>query len=133
MSPPPPLLPPLSLLSPYATCIYLTFLVPVFSDSLSPTPHSLFFSTLSSCLFYLQLIIAVAGVLSGYNGSFEFKEPGQKYEDTPYVGMRVVGTMFPTQYHIAANLLGVAVNCEINNRQKYSAGVQGAKCTYVQV
>jgi len=29
-------------------------------------------------------------VLSGYNGSFEFKEPGQKYEDTPYVGMRVV-------------------------------------------
>ena len=87
MSPPPPLLPPLSLLSPYATCIYLTFLVPFFSHS---------FSTLSSCLSYLQLIIAVAGVLSGYNGSFEFKEPGQKYEDTPYVGMRVVGTMFPT-------------------------------------
>lgn len=38
----------------------------------------------------VQLIIAVAGVLSGYNGSFEFKEPGQEYEDTPYVGMRVV-------------------------------------------
>ena len=38
----------------------------------------------------LQLIIAVAGVLTGYNGSFEFKEPGQKYEDTAYVGMRVV-------------------------------------------
>lgn len=37
-----------------------------------------------------QLIIAVAGVLTGYNGSFEFKEPGHKYEDTPYVGMRVV-------------------------------------------
>ena len=35
-------------------------------------------------------MIAVAGVLTGYNGSFEFKEPGQKYEDTPYVGMRVV-------------------------------------------
>ena len=41
--------------------------------------------------FSLQLIIATAGVLSGYNGSFEFKEPGQKYEDTPYYGMRVVG------------------------------------------
>lgn len=48
----------------------------------------------------------MAGVLSGYNGSFEFKEPGQKYEDTPYVGMRVVGTMFPTQYHVAPNYLG---------------------------
>ena len=37
-----------------------------------------------------QLIIAVAGVLTGYNGSFEFEEPGQQYKDTPYVGMRVV-------------------------------------------
>eukprot|EP00731_Ephydatia_muelleri_P037232 Em0424g3a len=36
-----------------------------------------------------KLIIAVAGVLTGYNGSFEFKEPGQVYGDTPYVGMRV--------------------------------------------
>lgn len=35
-------------------------------------------------------MIAIAGVLTGYNGSFEFKEPGQKYEDTPYLGMRVV-------------------------------------------
>ena len=49
------------------------------SLSLSPPPLSL-----------LQLIIATAGVLSGYNGSFEFKEPGQKYEDTPYYGMRLV-------------------------------------------
>ena len=38
----------------------------------------------------LQLMIAVAGVLSGYNGSFEFKEPGQVYGDVPYVGMRLV-------------------------------------------
>ena len=35
-------------------------------------------------------MIAVGGVLTGYNGSFEFKEPGQKYEDHPYIGMRVV-------------------------------------------
>ena len=35
-------------------------------------------------------MIATAGVLSGYNGSFEFKEPGQKYDDTPYYGMRLV-------------------------------------------
>lgn len=32
----------------------------------------------------------MAGVISGYDGLFEFKEPGQEYEDTPYVGMRVV-------------------------------------------
>ncbi|CAI8001905.1 Protein O-mannosyl-transferase 2 [Geodia barretti] len=37
-----------------------------------------------------KLVIAIAGVLTGYNGSFEFKEPGQKYDDTPYIGMRVV-------------------------------------------
>ncbi len=47
-------------------------------------------SLLSSPPPHHQLIIAVAGVLTGYNGSFEFEEPGQQYEDTPYVGMRVV-------------------------------------------
>lgn len=41
----------------------------------------------------VQLIIAVAGVLTGYNGSFEFKEPGQEYGEYPYVGMRVVGCL----------------------------------------
>ena len=40
-----------------------------------------------------QLIIAVAGVLTGYNGSFEFNEPGHQYEDYPYVGMRVVSSL----------------------------------------
>ena len=29
-------------------------------------------------------------MLTGYNGSFEFKEPGQEYGEYPYVGMRVV-------------------------------------------
>ena len=32
----------------------------------------------------------MAGVLGGYNGSFEFKEPGVQYGDTPYVAMRLV-------------------------------------------
>ena len=36
----------------------------------------------------------MAGVLTGYNGSFEFKEPGQAYGDTPYTGMRVVSRVF---------------------------------------
>jgi len=28
--------------------------------------------------------------LVGYDGSFDFKEPGKQYEETPYVGMRCV-------------------------------------------
>jgi len=37
------------------------------------------------------MLIAFAGYVSGYNGSFEFKEPGVPYEDYPYYGMRLVG------------------------------------------
>lgn len=55
------------------------------------TVHGLFFSLL------VQLIIAVAGVLTGYNGSFEFKEPGQEYGEYPYVGMRVVSPCSASQ------------------------------------
>jgi len=39
---------------------------------------------------YLTLLIAFAGFVSGYNGSFEFKEPGVSYEDYPHYGMRLV-------------------------------------------
>ena len=39
---------------------------------------------------WLQMLIAFAGYVSGYNGSFEFKEPGVSYEDYPYYGMRLV-------------------------------------------
>ncbi len=42
------------------------------------------------CLCRVQLIIAVAGVLVGYDGSFDFKEPGTQYGETPYIGMRCV-------------------------------------------
>ena len=52
----------------------------------------------------LQLIIAIAGVLTGYNGSFEFKEPGQKYEDTPYLGMRVVSSITTFLAKVHSNL-----------------------------
>ena len=34
--------------------------------------------------------IAMAGYLSGYNGSFPFDKPGDQYGDNPYVGMRLV-------------------------------------------
>ncbi len=41
------------------------------------------------------MLIGGSGVLTGYDGSFAFKKPGDKYGNTPYVGMRVVsGTKY---------------------------------------
>lgn len=37
------------------------------------------------------MLIAFAGYLTNYRGDFEFKEPGQAYGHTPYLGMRYVG------------------------------------------
>ena len=37
----------------------------------------------------LQMMIGLFGYLSGYNGSFIF-DVGKPYEDTPYIGMRIV-------------------------------------------
>lgn len=36
------------------------------------------------------MLIALSGVLTGYNGSFPFEKPGDKYEGVNYVGMREV-------------------------------------------
>ena len=38
------------------------------------------------------MLIALAGDMTGYNGSFPFNKPGDNYEDTPYIGMRIVST-----------------------------------------
>ena len=38
------------------------------------------------------MLIGLAGSLTGYNGSFHFSKPGNKYDDVPYVGMRVVSS-----------------------------------------
>lgn len=35
-----------------------------------------------------KMLIALSGVLTGYNGSFPFEKPGDKYEGVNYVGMR---------------------------------------------
>ena len=37
-----------------------------------------------------QMLIALSGYLTGYDGRFAFEKPGDKYEDVNYVGMRVV-------------------------------------------
>lgn len=64
---------------------------------------------ISCASFFLpvQLIIAVAGVLTGYNGSFEFQEPGQEYGEYPYVGMRVVSHCVVCVYYYTFILLSV--------------------------
>lgn len=35
------------------------------------------------------MLIGLSGILTGYNGSFAFSKPGDKFEDYPYVGMRL--------------------------------------------
>ena len=35
-----------------------------------------------------KMMLALFGEMSGYNGSFPFKEPGQEYADANYCGMR---------------------------------------------
>lgn len=34
--------------------------------------------------------IAWAGLLTGYDGHFPFEKPGDQYDDSTYIGMRVV-------------------------------------------
>ena len=44
------------------------------------------------------MMIGAFGRLTGYNGSFPFNKPGDKYGDTPYVGMRIVSGNHTTVY-----------------------------------
>lgn len=44
--------------------------------------------------FYKQMLIALSGVMTGYNGSFPFEKPGDKYNDVNYVGMRKVKSLW---------------------------------------
>lgn len=36
------------------------------------------------------MLIGLSGYLTGYDGSFAFDKPGDKYENTSYIGMRLV-------------------------------------------
>lgn len=39
------------------------------------------------------MLIALSGVLSGYNGTYPFEKPGDKYNGTQYEGMRIVSRL----------------------------------------
>lgn len=36
------------------------------------------------------MLIALSGYMTGYDGKFAFDKPGDKYENTSYIGMRIV-------------------------------------------
>ncbi|KAI4474915.1 hypothetical protein M0802_015382 [Mischocyttarus mexicanus] len=40
-----------------------------------------------------NMLIALSGYLTGYNGTFAFEKPGDRYEDVKYVGMRIFCTL----------------------------------------
>ena len=36
------------------------------------------------------MLIGLSGYLTGYDGTFPFTKPGDKYNDTNYIGMRIL-------------------------------------------
>lgn len=45
------------------------------------------------------MLIGLFGYLDGYNASFAFDKPGDKFEDYPFMGMRIVRFITDTQPH----------------------------------
>lgn len=41
----------------------------------------------------LQMLIGLSGYLTGYDGTFAFDKPGDKYGNTSYLGMRLVNIL----------------------------------------
>jgi len=39
------------------------------------------------------MLIALSGYLTGYDGTFAFEKPGDKFEDVNYIGMRIVSVI----------------------------------------
>ena len=75
-----------------------------------------------------KMLIALAGALTGYDGQYDFKEPGQAYGDTEYLGMRMfcafcgaccVPLVFATVMELvrspaAASLAALLVLCDMS-------------------
>lgn len=53
----------------------------------------------------LQMLIALAGYVSGYDGTFAFIKPGDKYEKHSYAGMRAVCMRLPIHARARAGLI----------------------------
>lgn len=61
---------------------------------------------------WLQMLIAMAGSLSGYNGSFPFDKPGDPYGENVYIGMRFVSTVNWTVNFTNNNSLNIDINID---------------------
>lgn len=57
-----------------------------------PPRWMLFFFLFVLHVFIFQMLIALSGYLTGYDGSFQFSNPGDKYVGVNYIGMRVVSS-----------------------------------------
>lgn len=56
-----------------------------------------------------KMLIALSGYLTGYDGTFPFEKPGDKFEDAKYIGMRIFctflgATIVPLSYLIVWDL-----------------------------
>jgi len=51
------------------------------------------------------MLIGLSGYLTGYNGTFAFEKPGDKYNETRYQGMRYVGICCAQKFFISKMLL----------------------------
>ncbi|KAK6181341.1 hypothetical protein SNE40_009214 [Patella caerulea] len=63
-----------------------------------------------------KMMIGLAGILTGYDGSFPFSKPGDDYGDTKYVGMRVScallgAAVVPLSYKIVWLLTHSIISC----------------------
>ncbi|XP_062502290.1 protein O-mannosyl-transferase 2-like [Corticium candelabrum] len=60
-----------------------------------------------------KMLIAMAGYMTGYNGTFQFDKPGDKYEDHKYVGMRtfcaLIGCLVVPSAYLTVFLLSGSV------------------------
>jgi dolichyl-phosphate-mannose-protein mannosyltransferase len=59
------------------------------------------------------MLIGLFGYLDGYNGSFHFDKPGDKFEDHKYMGMRIVSSFKLDYKKCVAFLHAVIINNEL--------------------
>lgn len=45
------------------------------------------------------MLIALSGYMTGYDGTFPFEKPGDKFENVNYVGMRIVSAIELSNKH----------------------------------
>lgn len=70
------------------------------------------------------MLIGLSGYLTGYNGTYPFEKPGEKYNSTPYEGMRYVRFNF----RFCRSIVRLSNFCDFCRREKELTG-----CTYFHI